>query len=296
MNREVIIHIGYPKTGTTWFANNFYSKIKNFELIRPDTLTNKLISDDFLDISKELNNNKNIVISDPEFCGVIRYNWNKGVYRQQIAERFKILFPNAKIVLFIRNQIEFLASSYVYYIRKGGTQKPLELFKSMINSEFSVPLEYMEYNKIISLYSGLFGKENINIFLYEDFLENNKLFIKNYIIKFDFKISDESVNFKPKNEMLKKPLLYFIRFSNKFTRKEVKNKKYIVNIPFLYETINLNYNALNKFLFFGRKPNSLELFDEETLLFLKSYYTSSNKILIEKMGLQKINKYNYPML
>jgi len=295
LENKVIIHIGYPKTGTTWFANNFYPKIKDFYFVPPETIISELISNNYLKISEKLSKHNKLIISDPEFCGVIKYNWNNGIYRQQIAEHLKILFPNTQIIIFIRNQIEFLASSYVYYIRKGGTQKPLELFNSMINSEFSIPLEYMEYHKIIQLYQDLFGTNNIHVFLYEEFLENNFNFIKNYISIFNFDLSYSSVNYKPLNEMLKKPLLNFIRFTNKFTNKEVKNKKVVFHIPFIYEIINKNYSTFNKFLFFGNKPNIQELFDNKTLDFLNNYYSKSNNKLIDNMELSLIKKYKYPI-
>jgi len=135
----------------------------------------------------------------------------------------------------------------------------------------------------------------LTFFLYEDFLENNFNFINNYISLFNFDLSYSSVNYKPLNEMLKKPLLNFIRFTNKFTNKEVKNKKVVFHIPFIYEIINKNYSTFNKFLFFGNKPNIQELFDNKTLDFLNNYFSKSNNKLIDNMELSLIKKYKYPI-
>jgi len=165
----------------------------------------------------------------------------------------------------------------------------------MINSEFEVPLEYIEYDKLINLYRNYFGKNNVFVFLYEDFLENNTEFLNNYIKLFNLDINIETINFNRKNEMLKKILLNVMRFSNRFTKYEVRNKNYYFNIPYLFEIFNKNYSFFNKIIVGGNKPNYSDLIDEETVLFLKTYFNKSNKLLINNYNLN-IERYNYPML
>lgn len=294
-SENIIIHIGYPKTGTTWFANNFYNRIKQVNFIPPERILNDILSSDYSKIRNQVASDKLNIIADPEFSGVIKFNWKNGSYRKEISEKLAHLFPNAKIILFIRNQIDFLTSAYVYYIRKGGTLSPIEILNSMLNHTFPVSLEYLEYDKIIRIYQNLFGEKNVYIFVYEDFFEDNTNFITKFITTFNLDIEPDAISFIPKNEKLRNHLLSFIKFSNKFTKMEVQNKNYIFHIPGLYKLINANYHFFNQFKIFGEKPFNEELFDAETTALINNYFRESNQILFREMNLKSMEQHKYPL-
>jgi len=97
-----ILHIGYPKTGTTWFYDNFYSKISNAYLVPPELFLSKLSSPSFQ--APVYNTGKKMIMVHPEMTGIRNFMWNEGQERNIIASNLKRLFPDATIVLFIRNQ------------------------------------------------------------------------------------------------------------------------------------------------------------------------------------------------
>lgn len=41
-----------------------------------------------------------------------------------MGQRLKTVLPNARIVIFIRNQTEMIASVYKQYVKEGGTHSP----------------------------------------------------------------------------------------------------------------------------------------------------------------------------
>ena len=109
------------------------------------------------------------VISDEAFIGnTFNFGLN-GYITKEHALRIKDTFPTAKIILFIRNQPDIIASTYCQYIAGGGTYS----FHSYINRDgyardtglglFSY--DFYEYDRTLGLYYELFGKRNVSIYL-----------------------------------------------------------------------------------------------------------------------------------
>jgi hypothetical protein len=202
--------------------------------------------------------------------------------------------PQAKVVIFLRNQIDFYVSGYVDYVKKGGTHSPAKLIDALFNKTYSVPLDFLEYDKILDLYSGLFGRENVHVFLYEEFQENNQEFISKYSQVFDLHCKDE-LNFRRRNEKLRMRLFCLIKFTNKFTRRLVKEKNYYFHIPGLYALINKNLSRLNRCRVFGSKPENKTYLSDKDIQTINDYFRESNSRLLSKYGIDKIVKYGYPL-
>src|SRR5258706_14314689 len=119
LNYDLYIHVGYPKTGTTFLQNEIFPKLQEVNyikslLIRPET-SRIIRQDEFSFDYDQIQNNlerhfvkgKNVLsneglIGDFFLC--------KLVNNKLIADRLKRLFPNAKIIISLRNQYDLMES------------------------------------------------------------------------------------------------------------------------------------------------------------------------------------------
>ena len=142
MKKEVIIHVGLPKTGTTFLQNNIFKNIEEINYIYGF----KLFS--------ILKDGKNL-ISDEGL-----YGWTNPPYpydkSRVIAQRLKQLFPEAKIIVGIRNITTWKKSAYAQFVKAGGTLKYDGWEKKILDS-------YLDQKAYVKFIKSLFT----DVYLYE---------------------------------------------------------------------------------------------------------------------------------
>lgn len=109
------------------------------------------------------------VISDETMCKPQRFNWHPGLVR-----RLRDLFPEARILLTLRNQVDIVASLYGLYLRRSlATGTPVAGFSEWyLHGAGSSYVPLTDRFNFLSLYQPLaeaFGGENIAILTYEEF-------------------------------------------------------------------------------------------------------------------------------
>jgi len=117
------------------------------------------------DIEKYITDNSKLLISEESFS--TGSSLSGRVDRYQIAKRLKSLFPNAKIIIFIREQKSILKSTYLQKIKIDNNFKLQfsEWIDENVNSIHKENIfQYFYYTKLIELYEALFGLKNIKIF------------------------------------------------------------------------------------------------------------------------------------
>jgi len=156
--------------------------------------------------------------------------------------------------------------------------------------------EYLNYFELIKTYSDYFGTSNLSVFIYEDFLNNNKAFINNFTEKFKFNINVNYIVFSKYNEKLKVHLATFYRFSNYFKKKGVQPKICVINLPWLFKWLNKTSSIkINKYKIWGKYLDNNEILGTELINYIENYYKESNKKLIKDYNLNAITKYKYPI-
>ncbi len=219
--KKRIIHIGYPKTASTWLKKNFFPLSNQFQLIEEKVVIDQIIRPNALTFNPvqtktffTSNFHNNVIISESMLSGSLVMTGNNGVYTKEICYRLNEIFPDSRIVILIRNQPDIIASSYLEYIRKGGSYSIDRYLWRTINIPIEFRLEFFEYDLIIDLYKRTFGRNNIHIFFYEDFASNPKDFIANMIKELDLDILIEDVDFT-----LKKIVSYYKILKSVFTQR-----------------------------------------------------------------------------
>lgn len=288
-----ILHIGFPKTGSTWFHTAYYKNVKNICLPEPENFLNQIAESSF--VAPVLEKNTRLVLQHPELTGIKNFIWDNGIRRDRIAQNLKKYFPDATIVIFIRNQLEFLTSAYIYYVRKGGTYTSKKMIDLMIAGKMPLTLDFMIYNDTIERYCALFGRENVHIYLFEDFFASPEKFISEYSKRYDFEVDPGKINFKPVNDKMRSYLMKSMRISNFFTKRENPLKHYYWNCEWIYNNINLKYHKINQFRIFGGKIRAEKLFRPDQIKYFEDYYGPHNNKLMESFQLNKISTYAYPL-
>ncbi len=99
---EIFIHVGLPKTGTTFLQEKVFPKMDVNFICKENLATVKLSP------------NKLNLISDEDLSHKIDIF---GINRYEVADRIHRLFPNAKIIVVFREKKKWLKSLYNQYLK-----------------------------------------------------------------------------------------------------------------------------------------------------------------------------------
>lgn len=185
---RTIIHIGMPRTASTFLQREFFPHVSGFEFYGvdrtqySDVFQKILYQDDSYfnaeEIATELKpiTEKNAILSNELFAGQSLYL--HATNRSRTARRLKQFFPDAEILLVLRNQVSLLESLYSIGIYSGMTVSPEDYIRfSNEPSNLDNPLyptfaeaettEGYYFSNLIELYRSLFP--NVHVLLFEDF-------------------------------------------------------------------------------------------------------------------------------
>lgn len=183
----MLFHIGYKKCGSTWLQRNLFNRTdRGFFPICPEMKKENAqrakylgayfvfdskgyLLDPFSNRTPEIRllydelskgaGNKVPVTSYERLCGQAHAG---GFDAAIVAERIADVFPDAKILIVIREQIKVAVSLYFQYLRAGGHRHYRNYFlppSDAVRPGFAP--SYYEYDKLIAHYQSLFGKNNV---------------------------------------------------------------------------------------------------------------------------------------
>jgi len=159
MKTEVVIHIGLHKTGTTFLQTEVFPKIPNINYQTKVDLTTKVVP------------GKINLFSDENLDGGSYRLFNTVENRYNIMKNLHSLYPNAKIILCIRDRDAWLRSAYKQYI-VAYKSCSFEEYKNRLDKDF------LNYDKYIKELDKLWFN-NIYVCTFEDLKMNPKKFVKN---------------------------------------------------------------------------------------------------------------------
>ena len=185
MNRRLLLHIGFHKTGTTFLQDHVFEPpnrgfsspwsvvggeaVEHFVLPHSGRYSAGTVKSEFVAAVAELGRDEKAVpvISHEDLCG---YPAMHRYYGWDVAGRLKESFPDAQVLIGIREQKSMIRSTWGEYVRKDG-EWPLEEFigTGEDNPGFRpiCRLDHFEYSLLVNRYIDLFGKENVLVLPYE---------------------------------------------------------------------------------------------------------------------------------
>lgn len=157
MQNKKVVHIGMHKAASTFLQQNVFPSIGDKYFGKSYVVESAPIEE----LPEGIHSYENL--SGHFLTGE---KWEDNMYRlkQQKAE---------KIILILREPYSYSESAFKQYIAQGGIYH----FKKLVSMGFFKP-EKFKYYEIIKDYVALFGKENVMVIDYNDFKNDNNLYVK----------------------------------------------------------------------------------------------------------------------
>ena len=223
------------------------------------------------------------------------------------AQQMKSLFPTGKVMIVIRNQYDMLRSLYKF---RGHFLEfsPMPYkgryvsFKNFVDYAISNMhdvgghkgrdwhgdyLRIINFSNYIDAYIDIFGKENVGVFLFEDFIHDRDGFIDRMMrfMSINLRSNDLNIGDCKKNISVPSNYIKLKRIRHYFFRNVVFEKLPVFG---LVRQLLIRFSSRNNGI------HCKEKFTKEQLIELdKILATGNNKI--NKIFELKLDKYNYPM-
>jgi len=182
MLANLLLHVGYHKTGTTWLqrqvfpdAEAGYALVAGADDLQPVFVDPNPFGFDPAEAHRSFERG----IGEAREKGLIpvlsyeRLSGSPhagGYDSRPIADRLAAAFPDARVLVVIREQTSMVVSLYKVYIRMGGTASLRQYVDPPPQSSARAPLfrfDFLEYHRLVGYYQQLFGTENVLVLPYE---------------------------------------------------------------------------------------------------------------------------------
>lgn len=200
-DHDPVVHVGFPKTGTKWLQWRIFSSEKyGFREVCPDLAVG--IRELVLPSSLTFDAAEAYAVFEPDIiaakrAGLVPVLSNEYLcggpspweYEgESVAQRIKAMFPDARILISVREQRSFILSFYRQFVRWGGTRS-LGAFVNDLSAAFEegrrapLGLDYLRFDDIVRCYQDLFGEENVLVVPFELLRDDQTKFV-NRILEF----------------------------------------------------------------------------------------------------------------
>jgi len=322
---KTYVHIGFPKTASTWLQKNVFSDTEYFRYFSlqhskenidasfyswikaarfcDDLSAKKVFSGkqnfmDWIEQQRTIQDSRPVLVSDEGLCN--------GAFRVSSCNRIYEAFPDAHIIVFVRNQIDILYSKYLQYSRGFGSKTYSCSFNEYIEKiikdrnigqpsltvschghyEHITPqnvLFYLDYNELIELYEQKFGQDKVHVFLYESLFDPQEDTLQRLsdLLGYDYEKIKEKTSTKTHSRV---------------SKSQYMNKVCLGSFNPVNRLLSFYWKALSfaeKKGLTCTKPLELKMTPEQEK-FIRSLFAEGNTKLAERYKLN-IEKYDYPM-
>ncbi|TGD71886.1 hypothetical protein E4634_17400 [Mangrovimicrobium sediminis] len=304
-----LIHIGYSKCASTSLQRGFFKACNDLSYLgvqmdfadggedahravysiaslgiceyeqRKDEIRSSI--QDFLE-GKDSVVISNEVLSSGSHTPFQRQGWCDTV---TVAERLKAIFPNAKILIIIRNQLDILPSIYAE-ISKPSTVSVRwnDYISTAIGADIQGRgslLHRLNYFNTYSVYADMFGHNNVKVAMVEDLTRDPETFLRDIC-----ELACPGKNIPVTEFSLKKENV-------RLTSLDKAKKRLGSMLPGLsgfISSITQKNSTENPGSRFGSRPAS---YSAEQTEYLRKFYRQGNRALSESTGL-KLEEAGYP--
>ena len=315
---RLVLHVGYPKTGTTALQYGIFKKHNKINYISREHLKKENIKDPLLYrenslsslskteeyrkiLLKSFSEDKLNIISEElllaSSLSFTRYPYPFVFCRDAVAMSFvlsKILEGcDVTILITIRKQKSFLKS---YYAEAQPKLSKFGLFNRfgkwtnyLIQHAESYILPNLDYYESVQLYKNTFGEENVKVLVFEELKENPRSYLNRLSEILGLDLSDYEEDIQKKCNVRKKKKGYEVKGSSLKSIIYYRKIKYFGNKP--WNLPGWSESLLKTKIPFTSKTLKLE-YTKEQERHLFNIFKESNKKLDEKFNLG-LKEYGY---
>jgi hypothetical protein len=191
---SILVHIGYHKTGTNWLQRELFCGVSGYQWLgkRPRTHPVRSVvrdrAPDFdaavirqaLDpLIAEVEQQRRLpVVSLERLSG---HPFSGGFDADRIAERLAGIFPEARVLIVVREQRAMIVSTYKQYVQVGGACSLERFLDPARDRSERVPLfdgRHFEYHWLVERYRALFGDDQVLTLPYDLFVREARGFVE----------------------------------------------------------------------------------------------------------------------
>ncbi len=190
----MIVHIGYHKTATSWLQQHVFGNprtglqtvgkfgddhpVRQLVRARPFEFDAAICRAQFEPLLRPMQAAGLVpVVSHERLCG---HPVSGGHDSKEIANRLKEVFPDARILVVIREQRSIIISTYKHYVMAGGASSLAEFLDPPVSVNMRLPsfdLRHFEYDHLLRYYRVLFGPEAVLALAFEQFVRDPASFV-----------------------------------------------------------------------------------------------------------------------
>lgn len=243
--RGPVLHVGYHKTASSWFQQEFYPAVTHARYVPRDRIHEEIVRPRGLEFDPDAarsaiigDGNERLLICNEELSGNIHTGGRHGFATVVYARRLKAKFPDASVVIVTRELVDHVSSAYRQYVRVGGTKSPERYLAGWPfhprNPSFE--LGHFVPQRLVRLYSGLFGSDRVHEFAFEDFVDDPRGFVETIAGTLDLSYAKDDIAWDRRvNRSYGARILPLARLCNLFTREDVVDKLHFVHVPGWYD-------------------------------------------------------------
>jgi hypothetical protein len=301
-----IVHIGFHKTGTTWFQDCVYPRVRNLRYV-PRARTQAALLEpsafafDAAEAARQLELASGpVILCEENLSGYPHNGGLHGFLTQAVAQRIRATLPEARIVVFLRAQHEMIAACYQQYVRGGGTFSsqrylwPSDWLRGAQSQTFKIPrfsFDHFEYDRVIAHYSALFGAGRVHVYPYEALQRDARALLERFAKDLELELDLASVPMDKRNPSYSPAVLALTRVLNRFTARTVNEKRYWVHVPQWYSVRRRIVELLNRG---STRASPEDVLGAQALAWIRQRYWESNRRL-EQLVRWSPAELGYPM-
>jgi hypothetical protein len=289
-----IVHIGFHKTGTTWFQQCVYPRVKNLRYVPRATTQLALLMPsayafDPARAARELGVASGpLILCEENLSGYPHNGGLHGFLTRAVAERIHAVLPDARVVVFVRAQPEMIAACYQQYVRGGGTHSaqrylwPGDWLRGAEALPFKAPrfsFDHFEYDRVVAHYRALFGRERVHVFPFEALQRDTAGLLARFARELGLDLDLASVPLAKRNPSYSPSLLALMRVLNRFTARTVQDKRYWVHLPRWYSLRRRLIEPLNRSGLLGARATVESVLGEPAVAWIRQRFGESNRRL-----------------
>jgi hypothetical protein len=191
---SILVHIGYHKTGTSWLQRELFRGETGYCWLgkRPRTHpVRRIVRDPPLEFdAASVRQAFDPLIAEAEQAASLPvvslerlsgHPFSGGFDSDRIAERLVDVFPEARVLVVVREQRSIVLSTYKQYVQVGGAVSIERFLDPPRSRSERVPVfdaRHFEYHRLVERYRELFGDDCVLALPYELFVRNGRGFVE----------------------------------------------------------------------------------------------------------------------